>query len=190
MLFIGNSTFAQYSTKQLINGNVKSVKTGDFYTYNRTGDSYESLSILTEQVGTGTAKPTYTLDFIYTNSTSAKAAKVVFLSAADTSLNFSAQLIDNGTQYIDNPKFHSNKFHIILTDTTMATLSELKVKSILLYDINGQILTTLEVNNPSFLSQQFASIQNAIKLKPALKKTVKKKPLKRTRAINEKRPSR
>jgi hypothetical protein len=174
-LLISNIAFAQHSSRQ----QPVPAKAQEYYIYNRTANTYNGLSVSISEVTVPANKSTYLLNVIYTSVQPAN--KITFIAQADSSQQISLPLMAYGTKYIDDKSLTSYQYHATLTDSTLLFLHTNPLKSVLLTGENNQKLTMLAVDVPSFFSQQFNSLQKAVKSKPVRKKSVNLKPVNRTK---------
>jgi hypothetical protein len=167
MFFAGVNCFSQCAVKTTVKNNVKTATAAEYYTYNRTGEAYDALSLKASIVTVQGAKPAFKLNLIFTSTTIAALQQLTLIS---DSLQISTVLVNDGAKFVDNKKFNSNTYHADLTDSVKLFITQHAIKKVILTDSQGQAITKLDIADPLFLMQQIICLQTPVKRKPIAKK--------------------
>jgi len=162
---------AQYTVKRTVKDGMSIAETSEYYTYNRLNDEYNALSFKLNMSGkTGSKVNVFKLDLVYTTTLPRIPQQIVFRSANDSTLSIGSNLTPNGTKAIDNKKFTSNLYSVDVTDSLKIFFGHRQIKQVSLLDAQGQLICRLNINEPSFLIQQFTILQAPPKRKLPIKK--------------------
>jgi len=173
LLFYENCA-AQYTVKRAVKDGISTAETSEYYTYHRSDDEYNALSFKLYMSGKPGGKANaFKLNLIYTTTLQRIPQQMIFRSANDSTLSIGSNLTPNGTKAIDNKNFTSTLYSVDVTDSLKTFLGHQAIKQISLLDERGQLICRLNIDAPSFLTQQFNMLQTQPKRKSVIKKAPK-----------------